>query len=169
MSSGCQYVIVNMLECNYSAKVSIWKLFRMSSWCQNILARKVVQNVFMMSEHFIQKISTYTVFLVLTTSWLSTDWLRNLWTCSVLLVLLLNCYLHPTLDSCILKRKNLIHAETLTLSHSHTLTRLLFSFLCWKVTFSHSLTLTLSHSLIHSLSTCWTSFVFISMLKSRCL
>ena len=106
----CQYV--NMLECNYSAKVSIWKLFRMSSWCQNILARKVVQNVFMMSEHFIQKISTYTVFLVLTTSWLSTDWLPNLWTCSVLLVLLLNCYLHPTLDSCILKRKNLIHAET---------------------------------------------------------
>ena len=97
----CQYV--NMLECNYSTKVSIWKLFRMSSWCQNILARKVVQNVFMMSEHFNQKISTYTVFLVLTTSWLPKDWLRNLRTCSVLLVLLLNCYLHPTLDSCILK------------------------------------------------------------------
>ena len=46
-----------------------------------------------------------------------------------------------------------------SLSHSHTLS------------LSHYLTLTLSlfHSLIHSLSTCWTTFVFMSMLKSRCL
>ena len=32
---------------------------------------------------------------------------------------------------------------------------------------SHSHTLALSHSLIHSLSTCWTTFVFMSMLKSH--
>ena len=32
-----------------------------------------------------------------------------------------------------------------------------------------TLTLTLFQSLIQSLSTCWTSFVFISMLKIRCL
>ena len=41
-----------------------------------------------------------------------------------------------------------------SLSHSHALT------------LTHSLTLTLFQSLIQSLSTCWTSFVFISMLKS---
>ena len=36
----------------------------------------------------------------------------------------------------------------------------------------HSLTVlsqTLSHSLVHSLSTCWTTFVFMSMLESHCL
>ena len=43
-----------------------------------------------------------------------------------------------------------------SLSHSHSLSLSLF------------LTLTLFQSLIQSLSTCWTSFVFISMLKSRC-
>ena len=35
------------------------------------------------------------------------------------------------------------------------------------VTLSHSQTLTLSHSLIQSLSTCWTTFVFMSMLESH--
>ena len=34
-------------------------------------------------------------------------------------------------------------------------------------TLSHSHTLSLFHSLIHSLSTCWTTFVFMSMLKSH--
>ena len=33
----------------------------------------------------------------------------------------------------------------------------------------HTLTLSLFHSLIHSLSTCWTTFVFMSMLKSHSL
>ena len=44
-------------------------------------------------------------------------------------------------------QKSLFHFHTLSLSHSRTLT--------------------LSHSLIHSLSTCWTTFVFMSMLKSH--
>ena len=34
---------------------------------------------------------------------------------------------------------------------------------------SHSFTLSLFHSLIHSLSTCWTTFVFMSMLKNHSL
>ena len=48
-------------------------------------------------------------------------------------------------------------------------------FQCYLLSFSLSLTLslfltlTLFQSLIQSLSTCWTTFVFISMLKSRCL
>ena len=44
-----------------------------------------------------------------------------------------------------------------SLSHSHTLT----------LSLSH--TLSLFQSLIQSLSTCWTSFVFIFMLKTHCL
>ena len=49
------------------------------------------------------------------------------------------------------------HHPILTLSHSHPLSLSLF------------LTLTLFQSLIQSLSTCLTTFVLISMLKSRCL
>ena len=52
---------------------------------------------------------------------------------------------------------DLILLLTLTLSHSHPLSLSLF------------LTLTLFQSLIQSLLTCWTSFVFMSRLKSRCL
>ena len=65
-----------------------------------------------------------------------------------------------------------------TCTHSGHAEQLLFSCLCSKVTLtlSHSLTLTLSYShtltlfqsLIQSLLTCWTSFVFISMLKICC-
>ena len=67
--------------------------------------------------------------------------------------------------------RSLSHTLTLTLSHSRHTEQLLFPCLCSKVTLSlsHSLTLTLFQSLIHSLSTCWTSFVFISMLKTQCL
>ena len=71
------------------------------------------------------------------------------------------------------------HSFNLSFTHSRHAEQLLFSCLCSKVTvysrkyfhtlsLSHSRTLTLSHSLIHSLSTCWTTFVFMSMLKSRC-
>ena len=94
----------------------------MSSWCQDILVRKVVQNVIMMSEHFNQKISTYNVFLVLTTSWLSTDWLRNLWTCSVLLVLY-SCrnwsyrYRHCALSAPLLQTKKFRQFVNLTALH----------------------------------------------------
>ena len=89
----------------------------------------------------------------------------------------------------------LTHSLTLSLSHSFTLLfthsqhaeQLSFSCLCSKVALSlshsltlslfhsstlallHSRTLTLSHSLIHSLSTCWTTFVFMSRLKSHSL
>ena len=91
-------------------------------------------------------------------------------------------------------QKSLSHSHTLiSLSHltlsSHSFThswhaeQLLFSCLCWNVTLSisHSLTLTLSHSLtlslshspthplIQSPSTCWTTFVFIFLLKSHFL
>ena len=64
------------------------------------------------------------------------------------------------------------HSLSFTLSHSHTLTlsshsfthswhaeQLLFSSLCWKLTLTLSLNLTLFQSLIHSLLTCWTTFV----------
>jgi len=85
------------------------------------------------------------------------------------------------------------HSHTLTLSHSHTLISLshltlsltldMLNNFCFHVyaekslshyhtlSLSHSHTLTLSHSfsLIHSLSTCWTTFVFMSMLKSHSL
>ena len=67
----------------------------------------------------------------------------------------------------------------LSLNHSWHAEQLLFSSLCSKVTLtlsrSHSLTLSHSHTftlfqcLIQSLLTCWTSFVFMSMLISRCL
>ena len=86
-------------------------------------------------------------------------------------------------------QKSLSHFHTLSLSHtlalshslilSFTLSRhaeqLLFSCLGSKVTLSlsHSLTLSHSHTLSFShslsLSTCWTTFVFISMLKTHCL
>ena len=89
---------------------------------------------------------------------------------------LLPHFLTPTLS----------HSHSFSLSHSFNLSfthflhaeQLLFSCVCSKLTLtlshSHSLTLsryltlTLFQSLIQSLSTCWTSFVFISMLKSRC-
>ena len=74
---------------------------------------------------------------------------------------------------------SLSHSFTLSFTHSQHAEQLLFSCLCSKITLSlsHSHTLTLSHShtftlfqcLIQSLSTCWTSFVFMSRLKSRCL
>ena len=54
-------------------------------------------------------------------------------------------------------------SHSLTLSHSHTLS------LSLNLSLSLFLTLTLFQSLIQSLSTCWATFVFISMLKSRCL
>ena len=85
-------------------------------------------------------------------------------------------------------QKSLSHSQTLALSLSHTLFKslihaeqLLFSCLCSKLTLtlshSHSLSLTLFltlsltlfQSLIQSLLTCWTGFVFISMHKSCCL
>ena len=74
---------------------------------------------------------------------------------------------------------SLFHSFTLSFTHSWHAEQLLFSCLCSKITLSlsHSHTLALSHShtftlfqcLIQSLSTCWTSFVFMSRLKSHCL
>ena len=72
---------------------------------------------------------------------------------------------------------------SLTLTVSHSLPLVILNNFCFRVyaqkSLSHSHTislsqcLTLTHplflSLIHSLSTCWTTFVFMSMLKSRCL
>ena len=78
-------------------------------------------------------------------------------------------------------------SHSLTLSHSHTLsishwiTLDMLNNFCFHLypqnSLSHSLTLSLSllltltlfQSLIQSLSTCWTIFVFMSRLKSRCL
>ena len=62
---------------------------------------------------------------------------------------------------------SLSHSFNLSFNHSQHAEQLLFSCLCSKVTLSFSLflTLTLFQSLIHSLSTCWTTFVFMSMLK----
>ena len=68
-----------------------------------------------------------------------------------------------------------------TLTVSHSLTLVILNNFCFHVyaqkSLSHShtislsqcltLTLSLFHSLIHSLSTCWTTFVFITMLKSH--
>ena len=51
----------------------------------------------------------------------------------------------------------------LSFSLSEHAEQLLFSCLCWKVTLS------LSHSLIHCLSTCWTTFFFMSRLNCHCL
>ena len=67
------------------------------------------------------------------------------------------------------KAGNQEHSLTLTRSHSFTLSfthsrhaeQLLFSCLCSKVTLS------VSHSLIQSLLTCWTTLVFMSMFKSH--
>ena len=63
--------------------------------------------------------------------------------------------------------------NSLTLSHSHSRHdgQLLFSCLYSKVSLSHShsLTLSLFHSLIHALSTCRTTFVFMSMVIIDCL
>ena len=71
------------------------------------------------------------------------------------------------------------HTLILSLSHSFNLSfslsehaeQLLFSCLCWKVTLSHShcLALSLFQSLIQSLWTCWTTFVFMFMLKNHIL
>ena len=77
---------------------------------------------------------------------------------TISLFLTLTAYTHSiTLDMLnnfcfhLYAQKSLSHSDALPLTHSL------------------SLTLTLFQSLIHSLSTCWTSFVFISMLKIRCL
>ena len=72
---------------------------------------------------------------------------------------------------------SLSHSFNLSFNHSWHAKQLLFWSLCSKLTLtlshSHSLSLShsfsLSHSLIQSLSTCWTSFVFMSRLKSHCL
>ena len=72
---------------------------------------------------------------------------------------------------------SLSHSLTLSHSHTHWITLDMLNNFCFHVhaqkSLSHSLslflTLTLFQSLIQSLLTCWTSFVFISMLKSRCL
>ena len=74
----------------------------------------------------------------------------------------------------------LSHSRTLTLSFSHSITLDMLNKFCFHLyaqnspshfltlTLSRYLTLTLFQSLIQSLSTCWTSFVFISRLKSHC-
>ena len=61
-------------------------------------------------------------------------------------------------------QKSLSHSLTVSFTHSWHAQQLLFLCLCSKVTLS----LSLSHCLIHSLSTCSTTFVFMSMLKSHC-
>ena len=69
------------------------------------------------------------------------------------------------------------HSHTLTLSVSHSFTLNMLNNFCFQVyaqkslslSFSLFLTLTLFQSIIHSLSKWWTTFVFKSMLKSRCL
>ena len=62
-------------------------------------------------------------------------------------------------------------AYSLTLLLSHYLTQSLST--CWTtfvfMSMLKSHTLTLSHSHFLSLSTCWTTFVFMSRLKSHCL
>ena len=71
----------------------------------------------------------------------------------------------------------LSHFLTLTLSLFLTLTLFQSQFQTWSLDYlitwslDHLITWLLDHlhSLIHSLSTCWISFVFISMLKSHCL
>ena len=58
---------------------------------------------------------------------------------------------------------------TLTLSLSHSLTLHMLNNFCFHVYAEKSHSHTLSHSRIHSLSTCWTTFVFMSRLKNLCL
>ena len=78
---------------------------------------------------------------------------------------------------------SMLKSHSLTLSQSHILPlfhslihyrhaeQILFSCLCLKITLSlsHYRTFTLFQCLIQSLLTCWASFVFMSMLISRCL
>ena len=66
------------------------------------------------------------------------------------------------------KANPLSHSFNLSFTHSQHAEQLLFSCLCSKVTLSlsHSLTLSVFQSLIHSFSTCWTTFVSMSMLKN---
>ena len=83
--------------------------------------------------------------------------------------------------SCLCSRDTLSLSHSLTRSISHSLTLNMLNNFCFHVyaqkSLSHFHTLTLSHShtftlfqcLIQSLLTCWTSFVFMSRLKSRCL
>ena len=70
---------------------------------------------------------------------------------------------------------SLSQSHSLSFTHSRHTEQLLFSCPCSKVPLSHThslsllLTLTLFQSLIQPLLTCWTTFVFMSMLKSHSL
>ena len=76
---------------------------------------------------------------------------------------------------------SLSHSHSLTLSLSYSLTLDMLNNFCFHVyaqkslshfhtlSLSHSCTLSLFQSLIHSLSTYWTTFVFMFKLKSHCL
>ena len=82
-----------------------------------------------------------------------------------------NTYVDPwdMLNNCLIL--TLSHSFTFSFTHSWHAEQLLFSCLCSEVTLSlfQSHTLSPFHSLIHSLSICWTTFVFMSMLKSNSL
>ena len=86
-------------------------------------------------------------------------WLSTCWTTFVFMSMLKSHSLTFTLSHSL--TLTLSHTHTFTLSHSHSPTLSLCHFL--------TLTLSLFHSLIHSFLTCWTTFVFMYMLKNHSL